>query len=237
MNVKKIISTGLCILTISSSIAFPISAARSADLSNTQIVNKVEQFNNSKLKKLDYYIWKINTKNFITGDLISLYQKLDSLVVYDINIANELNKPASQYHKSLEIGSLLEYLFDFLEIIEKPYTQDTFTAEMRATSIIKSLSKKIDQINISKNSEGLNFKSKQEKIDHMIAYLHYVIPYRFKNLGIDLANKINKTFEDKTYKDDSARKLHITLYILCKFQNEHEHLGKSILTELNRTFA
>lgn len=90
------------------------------------------------------------------------------MVVSDINIANELNTHANLYHKSLEICSLLEHLFNFLEIIEKPYTQDTFTTEMRALLIMKSLNKRLYEINISNNSGQLNFKSKEEKIDHII---------------------------------------------------------------------
>lgn len=237
MNIKKIISVGLCIITVSSLTMFPVSAAKSADLNNIQIVNRVEEFNKSKLEKLDYYIWKINTKHNISEDLINLYQKLDNLVVSDISIADELNSHANLYHKSLKIGSLLEHLFDFLEIIEKPYTQDTFTAEMRASSIMKSLNKRLDEINISNNSGQFNFESQEEKIDHMIAYLHAIIPYNHKDIGIKLASEISKTFEDKTYKNDQERIDHIIAYLHYAIPYELKEVGIKIANEFNKTFA
>ncbi len=237
MNIKQIISVGLCIITISSLTVCPVSAAKSASLENAQIVNQVKLFNESKLKELNQYILKINTKHPITKDLINLYQKLDNLVVYNINTADELNMHANLYHKSLKIGSLLEHLFNFLEIIEKPYTQDTFTAEMRASSIMKSLNKRLDEINISNNSGQLNFKSKEEKIDHMIAYLHAIIPYNHKYIGIKLANEFNKTFEDKTYKNDQERMDHIIAYLHYAIPHELKEVGIQIANEFNKTFA
>lgn len=237
MNIKQIISVGLCIITVSSLTVYPVSAAKSASLENAQIVNQVKLFNESKLKELNQYILKINAKHPITKDLINLYQKLDNLVVYDIKIANELNTHANLYNKSLEIGSLLEHLFNFLEIIEKPYTQNTFTAEMRASSIMKSLNKRLDEINVSNNSGQLNFKSKEEKIDHMIAYLHAVIPYNYKYIGINLANEFNKTFEDKTYKNDQERMDHIIAYLHYAIPYELKEVGIQIANEFNKTFA
>lgn len=235
MNMKKIISTLLFVSLTSSLSTLSVSAAKSV-LGNTQIASKVNLFNESKLKKLNQYILQINTKNPITKDLINLYQKLDNLPVSDINIANEINEPAKEY-LSTSIGSQLERLFSFLDIINRKYTQDTFTAEIRAQKITNYLISRINQIDISKGSNQSNFKSRQEKIDHMIAYLRYLIPYEFKNIGVNLANKINKTFEDNTYKDDVARKLDINLYVLCTFQNDHKDLRRSIMSEFNKTFA
>lgn len=107
---KKIISTILCILTISASTVFPVSAAKSANLSNTQIVNKVNLFNSSRLEQLDYYIYRTDIESIIVRDLVDLYKRLDNLVVSDIDIANELLAPANIYD-STSIGSQLEDLF------------------------------------------------------------------------------------------------------------------------------
>lgn len=114
---KKIISTILCILTISASTVFPVSAAKSANLSNTQIVNKVNLFNSSRLEKLDYYIYRTDIESIIVRDLVDLYKRLDNLVVSDIDIANELLAPANIYD-STSIGSQLEDLFSaYLQLI------------------------------------------------------------------------------------------------------------------------
>ncbi len=236
MSTKGFISTLLCVFLISSLSTLSVSAAKSTNLENAQIVDKVKLFNESKLKKLNRYILQINTKNPITKNLVNLYQKLDNFLVSDINIANEINEPANKY-LSTSVGSQLERLFSFLDIINRKYTQDTFTAEMRAQKITNYLISRINQIDISKSSGQLDFKSKQEKIDHIVAYLHYIIPHQFKNIGIDLANKINKTFENNTYKDDAARKLDINLYVLYRFQNDNEDLRRSIMNEFNKTFA
>ena len=95
-KIKKIISIGLCALTLSTSASLPAFAARSADPNNLQIVNKVEQFNNCELATLRTYIWKTNyqfvkdDKVNLLRDLIALYRRLDKLVVSNIKAANEL---------------------------------------------------------------------------------------------------------------------------------------------------
>ena len=124
MKAKKIISTILCMLTISASTIIPVSAAKSANLSNTQIVNKVNFFNSSRLEKLDYYIYRTDIESYrtdsrsiIVRDLVDLYKRLDNLVVSDITIADELLAPANIYD-STSIGSQLEDLFSCLFTID-----------------------------------------------------------------------------------------------------------------------
>lgn len=43
-----------------------------------QIVNKVKQFNDSRLQTLDYYIWQIGISSDIIADLVDLYKRLDN---------------------------------------------------------------------------------------------------------------------------------------------------------------
>ena len=148
---KKIISTILCILTISASTVFPVSAAKSANLSNTQIVNKVNLFNSSRLEQLDYYIYRTDIESIIVRDLVDLYKRLDNLVVSDIDIANELLAPANIYD-STSIGSQLEDLFSaYLQLSEICVK----LTEMRAKLIIESLNYRLDQIDFfnSKNKK------------------------------------------------------------------------------------
>lgn len=141
MNIKKITSIGLCALTLSTSVSLSASAARSANPNNSQIVSKVEQFNKSRLKILDYYIWQININNCITEDLIVLYSRLDKLIVPNINIANSLVAPFN-IHNLYSIGSQFDILFGYLGM----FNINPLVAEAGARSTIIILNSKIDQI-------------------------------------------------------------------------------------------
>ncbi len=183
MKAKKIISTILCILTISASTVFPVSAAKSANLSNTQIVNKVNLFNSSRLEKLDYYIYRTDIESIIVRDLVDLYKRLDNLVVSNMAIANELLAPANIYDP-ISIGSQLEDLFSCLFTIDYNSSHDNLNdstnlifnnthpvltekkhsklsevrvelTEMRTQLIIESLNDRLDQIDFfnSKNKK------------------------------------------------------------------------------------
>ena len=154
MNIKKIISIGLCALTLSTSASLPAFAAKSADPNNLQIVNKVEQFNKSRLNELDYYIWQIGTKNCITSDLIALYNRLDKLIVPNIHIANSLITRFNQYNAN-SIGSQIDLLFAYLyqlntnlKLIDvnKLESSKISDAEVNAKKVICTLNSKIDQI-------------------------------------------------------------------------------------------
>ncbi len=130
MKAKKFISTILCMLTISASTIIPVSAAKSADPNNSQIVNKVNLFNSSRLEKLDHYIYRTDIESYRTGidsiiarDLVDLYKRLDNLVVSDITIANELLAPANIYDP-ISIGSQLEDLFSCLFTIDYNSSHD-----------------------------------------------------------------------------------------------------------------
>ena len=183
MKAKKISSTIVCILTISASTVFPVYAAKSANLSNTQIVNKVNLFNSSRLEKLDYYIYRTDIESIIVRDLVDLYKRLDNLVVSNMAIANELLAPANIYDP-ISIGSQLEDLFSCLFTIDYNSSHDNlndstnlifnnthpvFTekkhlklsevrvelTEMRTQLIIESLNDRLDQIDFfnSKNKK------------------------------------------------------------------------------------
>lgn len=127
MKIKKIVSIVLFTLTFSASLlTLPAYAAKSADINNKQIVNKVEQFNNSRLAKLRNYIWKTNYKFIKSGkvdvvrNLITLYRKLDDLVVSSTNIADELCPPYSVFHPLAtdSIGLHIDLLIMFLGSID-----------------------------------------------------------------------------------------------------------------------
>lgn len=120
MNIKKIVSILLCTLAISSFTVIPTSAARSADCNNTQIDDKVQLFNKTKLKKLNWYILCAGFDNFITKDLMTLYQKLNNLIVSDISVANEINENSSGGNSN-SIGSQLDNIFSFMDIAYKKY--------------------------------------------------------------------------------------------------------------------
>ncbi len=141
MNIKKIISIGLCALTLSATLSLPASAAKSADPNNSQIVNKVNLFNSSRLEKLDYYIWQININNCITEDLIALYNRLDKLIVPNISIANSLVAPFN-IHNIYSIGSQFDILFIYLNMLNT----DPLISEEVTRSAINILNSKIDQI-------------------------------------------------------------------------------------------
>ncbi len=154
MNIKKIISIGLCALTLSTSASLPAFAAKSADPNDTKVVNTVKQFNNTSLNELDYYIWQIGPQNCITSDLIALYNKLDKLIVPNINIANNLITRFNQYNAN-SIGSQLDLLFAYLYQIDtnlkrinvnKLESSKILAAEKNARTIISTLNPQIDLI-------------------------------------------------------------------------------------------
>lgn len=126
MNIKKFISIGLCTLTLSTALVFPTSAAKSADLKNKQIVSKVEEFNNSRLAKLRHYIWKTNYKFVKNGkvdvvrSLISLYKRLDNLVVSNVDVADNLCMPYNFFNPTavFAIGGHVDLLIMFLSSID-----------------------------------------------------------------------------------------------------------------------
>lgn len=123
MNIKKFISIVLCVFTILSSALFKASAAKSvklSKLSNPQIFVEVMVFNDSKLKMLNWYISHINPYHLMTKSLTMLYQKLDDLIVSDINVANELNETANSSNSN-SIGFQLENLFSFLDTIGETF--------------------------------------------------------------------------------------------------------------------
>lgn len=181
MSVKKIISTILCVLTISTSPIFQVSAAKSADPNNVQIVNSVNLFNCLTLEKLDYYIWRTDIESGIVRDLIDLHKRLSNFVVYDISTANELLAPYNIYD-SISIGSQLEHLFSCLFIIDyNSYHNNTYEnvnsifneagsaffdssstipeiraqlSETRAKLIIDSINGKLDQMELCKNKNN-----------------------------------------------------------------------------------
>ncbi len=159
MNIKKIISIGLCALTLSTSASLPAFAAISADPNNSQIVNKVEQFNNTALAALRKYIFETNyqfvkegkEKAKIVHDLIVLYQRLDRLVVSNINVANELWPSPGSYNLgsiSTNLGMLISSLYNVsLNGIHQCYDFPIFFIK---TQII-SLNYSLDQIEASNN--------------------------------------------------------------------------------------
>ncbi len=155
MIIKKIVSTMLCILTISSVTTLPTSAARSADCSNAQIDDQVQLFNKTKLKKLNWYILFASFDHFVTKDLMTVYKKLNNLKVSDISVANELNETANDGNSN-SIGSQLDNIFSFMDIInEKYYTNQLKTPNLNDSKCyltanlntkIRNLITKIDQV-------------------------------------------------------------------------------------------
>ncbi len=162
MIIKKIISTVLCILTIASLTILPVSAARSGDYSNVQIDNQVQLFNKTKLKRLNWYILCASFDHFITKDLVTVYEKLCSLEVSDISVANELNETANGGNSN-SIGSQLDNIFSFMDIIsEKYYTDQSkktnlsdskyyFAANLNTK--IRNLITRIDQVSNLQNTK------------------------------------------------------------------------------------
>lgn len=148
MSFKKFISAFMSVLCVGIAFAGQADAAKSADSSDAHVVAEVEKFNKEKLHRLQKYIEQIGPKSPITNDLKVLYDKLNDLVVSDIKIALELNEPYNCDFPSSKIGHQLGLLFGFLDIINREYTQDTFTAEMRSFSIIKFLIRSVDQIGV-----------------------------------------------------------------------------------------
>ncbi len=128
MNIKKIISIIFFFLTILSSTMLTASAAKSvklSKLSNPQVLVKVIDFNESKLNMLNWYISHINPYHPMAKSLITLYQKLDDLVVSDISVANELNETANSSNSN-SIGCQLENLFSFLDTIGETFGRNPF---------------------------------------------------------------------------------------------------------------
>ena len=148
MGFKKFISVLVSISCVMSMFVFQANAAKSADLNNTQLVAEVEKFNSEKLNKLQKYIQQIGNKSKITDSLEILYDRLNNLVVPNIELARELNEPHDFAISSSKMGCRLGRLFCFLDIINREYTQDTFTAEMRADSLVKLLVRDIDRIGL-----------------------------------------------------------------------------------------
>ena len=161
MTIKKIISVGLCILTISTLTTLPASAAKSADFGDCQIISKVRLFNESKLKKLSQYILCANFDDFIKKELMTLYQKLDNLVVSNISVANELNETTNSGNSN-SIGRQLENIFSFVDTINQKYCNDQFKKTNSNDSLcyltanldtkIRTLITRIDKINNSQNN-------------------------------------------------------------------------------------
>ncbi len=148
MSFKRFICVFMSVLCVAIAFAGQADAARSADSSDVRIVAEVEKFNKEKLHELQKYIEQIGIKSGITNDLRVLYDKLNNLVVSNIELALELNAPYNRDLPSPKIGHQLSRLFEFLDIISREYTQDTFTAEMRSFSIIKFLIKSVDQVGV-----------------------------------------------------------------------------------------
>lgn len=168
MNIKKFISVGLCALTVATSLAIPVSAAKSADPNDSQIVSKVEQFNNSGLAKLREYIWKTNYKFIkdskvdIVKDLIALYRKLDDLVVSSIDIADDLCPSYSIFHPlaSNSIGGHVDLLIMFLGSIDAygidqnaglPFRLNESWPVFSTKNEINILNDRLDKIDFFKN--------------------------------------------------------------------------------------
>ncbi len=155
MIIKKIISTVLCMLILLSSTTLPISAAWNGCCSNAQINNQVQLFNKTKLKKLNWYILCGSFDHFITKDLITVYKKLIDLEVSDISVANELNKTANGGNSN-SIGSQLDNIFSFMDIVsEKYYTNQFEKTDLRDSRCyfianlntkIRNLIARIDQV-------------------------------------------------------------------------------------------
>lgn len=158
MNIKKIISIICCFLTILLSTILTTSAAKSvklSKLSDPQVVIKVMDFNDSKLRMLNWYISHITPDNPMAKSLIKLYQKLDDLVVSDIRVANELNETANSVNSN-SIGCQLENLFLLLDTIgetlgRSPFdkSNSTYFSCYFAPKLnikIKNLFERIDQV-------------------------------------------------------------------------------------------
>ena len=158
MNIKKIISVIFCFFAILSSILVPASAAKSVKLtklSNPQVFVEVIVFNDSKLKMLNWHISHVNPYHPIAKNLITLYQKLDDLVVSDISVANELNETANSGNSN-SIGCQLENLFSLLDTIGETFGRNPFEKSNPsyfdryfATNLnnkIKNLFDRIDQV-------------------------------------------------------------------------------------------
>lgn len=63
--------------------------------------------------------------HFIAKDLLIVYKKLYALKVYNISVAKELNETASD-GKSNSIGSQLNNIFSFMNIISEKYYTNQF---------------------------------------------------------------------------------------------------------------
>lgn len=128
MNIKNVALIIFCFLIIMTSIIIPVSAAKTvklSKLSNPQILIKVIDFNESKLNMLNWYISHVSPYHPMAKNLITLYQKLDDLIVSDINVADELNETANSNNPN-SIGYQLDNLFSFLDTIGERFGRNPF---------------------------------------------------------------------------------------------------------------
>ncbi len=158
MNIRNVALIIFCFLITMTSMLIPVSAAKTiklSKLSNPQILIKVMDFNDSKLSMLNWYISHINPYHPMAKSLITLYQKLDDLIVSDISVANELNETANSSNSN-SIGCQLENLFSFLDTIVETFGRNPFEKSNptyfnryfapKFNTKIKKLFERIDQV-------------------------------------------------------------------------------------------